>query len=587
MANINVASYYARANTFISRVYLEAASVNTSNLQATANNLAANGGGYIELPRGNFVVSSLTIPDNIYLVGQGKATKLLANTSMTGVWINLANGATNISISDIELDYQYNANGQHIIQSLDSKGVRIERVTFSGVQNRNALRFNWDNANTLNGHLLVKNCRVENANGGGLMMSIPSVKGIYNVRILDNYIHGGGSMCYMVKSGVTTWANQGNTYFNTYISGNEFIGNGTGLYGPIPMEVWGHNDSIFSGNRISNATRGIGISQAMNIASENNVFYNQNAYCYEIGQIRDVLIAGNQARECASFMNDNSSDGEGTYRLKIRNNNISGTGFSSNQSSVDVIKFNQNQVYEDIQIENNSFHNMNYARSIIRVDGSYANTKRISIKNNYFYTNSEFTTFNTINVRYGQSIRVEDNSIIFNANLTSNNISSGGEPTAIAISLANTDTSDVSVRNNYVKYTGASNNLLVAIGQGHAASAGAADKISIIGNRIEGAYGHTIKVLSSVSDAIVMNNDVSRATGNITLSNTVVHKNLTRIFNSDAMPTTGTFAVGDFVLNSNSQYDAEFNITVGWIRLSSGNGHVVETDWRPISAYSV
>lgn len=50
----------------------------------------------------------------------------------------------------------------------------------------------------------------------------------------------------------------------------------------------------------------------------------------------------------------------------------------------------------------------------------------------------------------------------------------------------------------------------------------------------------------------------------------------------DAMPTTGTYAKGDYVDNSNPQKLGVLGmhyVIYGWKRLTSGDAHVLFTDW--------
>lgn len=49
---------------------------------------------------------------------------------------------------------------------------------------------------------------------------------------------------------------------------------------------------------------------------------------------------------------------------------------------------------------------------------------------------------------------------------------------------------------------------------------------------------------------------------------------------ASAMPTTGTFVRGHFVYNHGPDA-AEY---LGWIRITTGSGHVLNTDWRVVGA---
>jgi len=50
---------------------------------------------------------------------------------------------------------------------------------------------------------------------------------------------------------------------------------------------------------------------------------------------------------------------------------------------------------------------------------------------------------------------------------------------------------------------------------------------------------------------------------------------------ASAMPTTGKYVRGHVVVNTSPSLSAG-KVTVGWIRLTTGSGHVSGTDWSPL-----
>ena len=49
---------------------------------------------------------------------------------------------------------------------------------------------------------------------------------------------------------------------------------------------------------------------------------------------------------------------------------------------------------------------------------------------------------------------------------------------------------------------------------------------------------------------------------------------------SMAMPSTGTYTIGEFVWNSTPSI-ASGKVLLGWSRLTTGSAHVLNTDWTP------
>lgn len=588
---ITIDTYLGRTTNALNHVRLT--NVNSSIIHAAANNLSAAGGGILELPVGTFVISnSITIPNNVHLIGQGNLTILESNASMNVIPMYIASNATNVRISNFVMDYKYNVAGWNQIYITNGRGVTIDNMIFRGGQSRPAMSFYWSNSNTQNGNILVENCRVENGNSSGLIwaLGISNFKTFDNIKIKNNYVHGGGSMCLFSGNFANSEILE-DTFYNVEITGNQFIGNGSGPYGSIPVELWGLSDSIVSDNFCTDATRGIGIIGCKNMIMRGNNFLAQNAYCFEIGASHDISILDNVGRNCKTLANFTLTSNGGLYtpysNFTIAGNILDGTGVVSYDNSADAIKFTDSGVFRNINIFDNTFINIENLRSVIRIDGSLTNTNFVSIKNNYYRANTETSTTRFISIRRGSNIVIENNEVYFNANYTASNPSYNNGDPIIAITNS-ADGEDTFIKGNVIKFTGTTTGAGIrGIGQGFTANSVNTAQISIISNVIEGLFTDIIKVNSSNNDTVIMNNDITRATGNVVYGNTTTLKAVSRFFTSDAVPNTGIFTKGDFVLNSNSQYDVDFNITFGWTRLTSGNGHVANTDWRPVTMYSV
>ena len=65
---------------------------------------------------------------------------------------------------------------------------------------------------------------------------------------------------------------------------------------------------------------------------------------------------------------------------------------------------------------------------------------------------------------------------------------------------------------------------------------------------------------------------------------TVTNVQLTQF---SSIPTAGTYVRGAFVRNTNISIDANSMVVFGWLRLTTGSGHVVSTDWALVQTSNV
>lgn len=61
----------------------------------------------------------------------------------------------------------------------------------------------------------------------------------------------------------------------------------------------------------------------------------------------------------------------------------------------------------------------------------------------------------------------------------------------------------------------------------------------------------------------------------------------TQLNSSAAQPSTGFYVAGAFVRNSNPTIDANSMVLTGWLRLTTGSGHVAGTDWAAVRTSTV
>jgi len=92
----------------------------------------------------------------------------------------------------------------------------------------------------------------------------------------------------------------------------------------------------------------------------------------------------------------------------------------------------------------------------------------------------------------------------------------------------------------------------------------------IVGNKMNGLGFSTTTVAEYYGNS-----------GAIVAGATLLKRTLVSIaeYEAAAMPAAGTFRLGDKVYNTSPTITAQQMVLTGWIRLTTGSGHVLNTDW--------
>lgn len=557
-------------------------SVATATLQAEIDRVETAGGGVVYLSAGEGTHTALTLPNTVHLVGAGMGRTILnVDASVTGEFLTVDSTASDWSVQNMTIDYQSNANGQSIIRGNNVRGGLIKGVRLEGAKDRAALRFYFSATHASNGNLKIIGNELINGDSAGLLLMDNSAShAVYNVEVRNNYIYGGGSMCAII-CGASPSNLLYDVYIRTLVCDNIFIGNGTGTYGSIPTEMWGHTDAIVRGNRVTSGTRGLGTSSPRNVEICDNVIEGQTIYAFETAAPRGLYVHGNTIRNCKTFLSDNLGSGT-TDGLVIRNNQWTGTGLASADTGADGIKVGVSTgTTRNVVIEDNTFTDIEYLRSVVRVDGSKTVTTDVRINSNKFRMNSVYCTWKAIHVRYGNAIEIGHNNIRFSADFDGslNPVGNNGDqmlgfPLGDSVDLVN-------VHDNIVEFTGAISNAsngVSAIGNQNAfGSPGAATRVSCNDNTIIGTFTAPIRLDINSGDTYMLRNNLDRAGGTNSINAAVLADRRTSI------PTAGTYPRFFFVHNETPAI-ATGKVVLGWTRLTSGTGHVANTDWAALYA---
>lgn len=556
-------------------------SVATATLQAEIDRVEAAGGGVVYLAAGEGTHTALTLPNTVHLIGAGMGRTILnVNASVTGEFLTVDSTASDWSIQNMTIDYQSNANGQSIIRGNNVRGGLVKGVRLEGAKDRAALRFYFSATNASNGNLKIIGNELINGDSAGLLLMDNSASHVvYNVEVRDNYVYGGGSMCAII-CGASPSNLLYDVYIRTLVCDNVFIGNGTGTFGAIPVEMWGHTDSLVSGNRVTAATRGLGTSAPRNVSICNNVVEGQTSYAFETAAPKGLYVHGNVARNCRTFLNDNQGAGA-TDGLFIRDNTWIGTGLASYVAADGILIGNTSGTSINSVVENNTFVDIEHLRTLIRVDGAKTATKDVRIANNKVRQSTTSCTWDFINIRYGTSVEICGNSVLFSANYDGSVNPNGNNGAKIMGYVLGDSVDLVNIHDNVVEFTGSISNAsngVSALGNVNAfGSPGAATRVSCNDNTIIGTFTAPIRLDINSGDTYMLRNNLDRASGTNSINAAVLADRRTSI------PTAGTYPRFFFVHNETPSI-ATGKVVIGWTRLTSGTGHVANTDWAALYA---
>ena len=530
----------------------------TAAVQAAINATANN--SILEFVSGeSYLVFELTFPDGIWWRGNGAT--ILYDPATTGVsWMTAIGSAQSGRVEGLVFDYQTSSVGYHILSlGNNARDWMFLDCTFQNMNNRPALRTDYITSVAGDGNITVRGCKFLNGTGAGAIAfysRLPNM-GIENITVDDcDILDCGSSMLFIAMTDDTDDEGAGRygSFKNTRITNVRFRGNGTGPFGAIPTELWGHDNLVVSNCQLDTATRGIGFTWSRGVTISNNVIRNQTSYAHEVGANKDVVISGESVVDCASFLLGtailvNAPD----ENYLITGNSYVGTGRTVYNSGQYGIAFTTNYtvglVRKNIVISNNLFRDLEYLRAIVRC----AYTDGVTISDNSYLINTVYGTIPFVFLFDCRKNLVQNNSIILNADYTSSNPQYDNFPSVIQFIPTGTAVpiDDTVIKGNSLisNATTMSGNGIIGIGS--SSGAGNCGRLSISDNVFQGLWavfagGKSEWLRNDVSNAVLTGAYPYGGSAGTTYSDT------RQTYQSASVPTTGTFRQGYYIYNSSS-----------------------------------
>jgi len=331
-----------------------------------------------------------------------------------------------------------------------------------------------------------------------------------------------------------------------------------------PIELFNITGLTVTGNTIYSGGRGYNGTYVRNATYSGNIAYDQSVYFFEMQSCDGVSIVGNSAYNCKAFVNETGGSFIGSSNILIASNTIIGgsegePGAPGYQVHSSVIHINSSVAHRNWKISDNLIVDPKYTRNAINFTHPVAG---VEITNNRILLGDSTSNANGIYVR-GTDIDILDNYVEFTGTLTD-----VGEGTAVASSLIafvlGASYDNIRVKRNTVKVSGTdgrtppNNAGFVGIGP---VSSGVLSNLVVEDNTLIGAFAQPFFLLVTSGDTVLRNNNLDQATGNSSINPAIVHKRTKRMDEASAMPTTGTWNIGDIVWNTNPTFGGP----VGWV----------------------
>lgn len=290
---------------------------------------------------------------------------------------------------------------------------------------------------------------------------------------------------------------------------------------------------------------------------------------YPVSPVSGVVISGNIIRRTLPTATNYSDYGYGTRLWQ-------GAGLDPAITDAHL------RMLTGIRFQSGTFKNVIISKNIVEHSQYGINMLAPTIDNNYddfLITDNIFNDFLVGGVLIGSStntLRVDISSNLFNGDIYRENANSNNDGTYIASTVPKGidigDLKGIKIKDNTFR------NVLRAVGTN------AQDSNYIKNNTLICEVLHTasgfhntnkgiglIDVAGKKYNYIEIDADPTSATygalGNVQLAE------------SNSMPAAGTYVIGSFVKNSNPSIDGSNMIIFGWVRLTTGTGHVSGTDW--------
>jgi hypothetical protein len=306
----------------------------TTVIQAAIDAVNTAGGGTLLIPEGTFFVTGLAMKANVTLLGQSKQA-ILKMFSTSGVRDMITvTGQSNCTFQNLTIDLN-NATGVALAGSIairHSGGVaannlRIDNVSFVNSVGPNAFVDSYPSA--ISRGLFIENCEFNGWWGIRLLPNVapsapPSATACGNY-IIRNNIFKNGIVFLQIRSGVRY---DFDMIDSVIVEANELYGF---LDDPLtpdsstPIELWNITNLAVTGNTIYTGGRGMSCNYCKAASYVGNAVYDQTSYFLEMGASDDVVITGNTAYNCKTFVNDTGSNAAlGSKNITISENVITG-----------------------------------------------------------------------------------------------------------------------------------------------------------------------------------------------------------------------------------------------------------------------
>lgn len=553
----------------------------TAAVQATIN--AAGATKTLEWPAGTYLCGELTFPNGIDWRGRGATLKCPPGATVANNWIRAAGTKQGGSIEGITFDYQGNANGKHILElGANARNWRILRNTFKNMKGRNAIRADWAVAVAGDGYIEVRgNSFIGGQSAGSLafLAQLPNM-GIRDITFTDNQvIDCGGSMCTIRNTqDPPDPAGNWGTFVNVTLSNNRLVGNGTGDFGPIPVELWGCDNVTIVGNAVDQATRGIGFAWCRNVTCSVNAISNQTFYAHEVGMVDGLLVSGETIKNCKRFIfEDSGGVGLASKNISVVGNIIDGSGMTVAEANVYALQFTAQTTaglyHTNVLIANNRFANLTYHSGAVRLVA----VRGALMSVNKFVRTAELEGVTLVRLTDSADCTITGNEARLSGPYTANTPVFDSAPGVITPSPSSLADGNVIEKNiiasSISSFAGSG---VVAIGAVTAPSD--FKTLRIAGNVLSGPFTQIFFINDTGGFTVLRDND-DRAASETTPSTTAVaYARLRHDYDVLAMPTSGFYRQGSRALKRN----CAIGQPQGWARLTTGSSHVLGTDWAAL-----
>lgn len=257
--------------------------------------------------------------------------------------------------------------------------------------------------------------------------------------------------------------------------------------GQIPLEVFDATSFTITGNVIVSGNRGITVSRVGDGVIDGNVVKNQTIYAVELNsQTSNVRVAGNVARDCASFLHQT---GVVLTDVVIEGNQIIGSGLAAPVAGNYTIKLLSG---EHIRIHHNTFRGLGNVPLVIRL-GVGATSANVEVTDNEFVFDTPTSGPCAVRVAQAASVKVRGNRATFTRDLAAS------DDAQRVFAVVQGACSAVSMDDNDVEFRGAVTAAprLVAVGTADAA-AGTLPRSTMRRNRVtDGPIGFRVDATST------------------------------------------------------------------------------------------